>query len=321
MRTTYWNMPAADGKPEHRFGGGLAQWLDIPTQSADIERVSPFWPAVVTFADRCWHGGAFREDLLVSMPKEGTPEARAYGAFEKAVVTHRDTFFKGVIFPYVREDGFWKLLGPIPNEKNRQAEFGPEKNWAKPDSVKAPDGKVYGWDYTTRGWQVFVQHMFGWAGVLDSPPELSKNPWRQGFKKVDRKDTTVYARAVITSDADRDVGFWIQVDPPNASDRREGPNPKQGEWNRDGAKIWVNGAEVKPPVWKNPDTGSRFAPPLSDEFCFMRKDPVKVRLKRGDNVVLLRLPQGGSKWEFVCHPVEWDGVNAREVKGVTFKKW
>ncbi len=318
VRTTYWNVPATDGKPELRFGGGLALWLDIPTLDENIERVSPFWPAVVTFADRSWRGGVFRQDLLVTLPPEGTDEARAYAAFDAAVVAHRDTFFKDIIFPHVREDGFWRLLGPLPHGGKRDTAFGPEKDFAKAAPVKVGD-KTYAWDRTARGWQVFLHHMFGWAGALDDATPNTK-PWSADPKRGDVKNTTVYARAVLVSDADREVGFWIQVDPPNASDRRDGPNPKQGEWNRDGAKIWVNGAEIAPPEWKTPNTGSRFSPALSDEYCFMRP-ATKVRLKRGENVVLLRLPQGGAKWEFVCHPVEWDGVNAREVKGVKFKKW
>ncbi len=319
VRTTYWNVSATDGKPELRFGGGLALWLDIPTLDENIERVSPFWPAVVTFADRSWHGGAFREDLLLKVPTEGTDEARAYAAFDAAVVAHRDAFFKGVIFPYVREDGFWRLLGPLPNGGKRDTAFGPEKDFAKAEPVRV-DGTTYAWDRTATGWQVFLRHMFGWPGVLDDDAPKT-NPWAGGLpKRADQKNTTVYARAVLVSDADREVGFWIQVDPPNASDRRNGPNPKLGEWNRNGAKVWINGAEIAPPVWKTPNTGSRFSPPLSDEYCFMRP-AIKVKLKRGENVLLLRLPRGGAKWEFVCHPVEWDGVNAREVKGVKFKKW
>lgn len=319
VRTTYWNVPATDGRPELRYGGALALWLDIPTLDADIERVSPFWPAVVAFADRAWHGGAFREDLLVTVPPEGTDEARAYDAFTRAVLAHRDAFFRGTPFPFVREDGFWRLLGPLPNDGRPDTAFGPEGLLAKAEPV-AVDGKTYGWDRTARGWQVFLRHMFGWPGALDEAAPRTM-PWAGGIaKRSDLKDTTVYARAVITSDADREVGFWIQVDPPNASDRREGPNPKRGDWNRDGARIWVNGEEVVPPRWRNPDTGGRFSPPLSDEFCFMRP-ALKLRLRRGDNVVLLRLPHGGPKWEFVCHPVAWDGVNAREVQGVTFKVW
>lgn len=318
VRTTYWNVPATDGNPALRFGGGLALWLDIPTCDADIERVAPFWPAVVTFADRSWHGGAFRQDLLATPPPEGTDEARAYAAFAAAVIAHRDAFFKGTIFPYVREDGFWRLLGPLPNGGRRDTAFGPEKDYAKAVPVKVGD-RTYSWDRTARGWQVFLHHMFGWAGALDDFP-ANMTPWSANPKRPDLRNTTVYARAVLVSDADKDVGFWIQVDPPNASDRREGPNPGQGEWNRDGAKIWVNGAEIAPPAWKTPDAGGRFSPSLSDESCFLRP-ATRVRLRRGENVVLLRLPQGGPKWEFVCHPVEWDGENAREVTGVEFKKW
>lgn len=324
VRTTYWNVPATDGKAELRFGAGLAQWLDLPTLDENIERVSPFWPALVTFADRAWHGGAFREDLLVTLPPEGSPEARAAGNFDAAVVAHRDAFFKGTIFPYIRDEGFWRLLGPVPNGGKRDTAFGPEKDFLSVASVKSGD-KEYGWDKTARGAQVFVRHMFGWPGAIDAAKPKT-DPWAGGiFRWPNADKTTVYARAVIASDADREVGFWIQIDPPNASDRRDGPNPKRGQWNNDGAKIWINGAEVAPPAWKTPGQGAaggpdKFRVALSDEFFFMRP-AIPVKLKKGDNVVLLRLPSGGKKWEFTCTPVEWDGVNAREVKGVSFRKW
>lgn len=322
VRTTYWNVPASDGDPAKRFGGELAQWLDLPTSPENIGRVSPFWPAFVTFADRAWHGGVFRQDLLTTLPPEGTPEAAAQAAFDDAIVAHRDTFFTGTPFPYVRDAGYWKLLGPVPNGGVRDKAFGPENDLSHDGATVNAGGVSYGWDTEARGAHVFIRHIFGWPGPFDKTTPVTR-PWSAAASPGPAsKNTTVYARAVLVSDAEREVGFWIQIDPPFSSDRRTGPNPPAGSWNNAGARVLINGREIAPPAWKTPRKGGASGPdkfriPLTDEFYYLRP-AIPVKLRKGENIVTLRLPSGGKKGEFVCTPVEWDGVNAREAKGVRF---
>lgn len=324
VRTPFWNAPARDGYGK-RFGGELALWFDLPNDNANIERTAPFWPAVLTFAHRAWHGGEFRGDLLVKLPEEGTQEACEAQAFDTALVANRNVFFHNIPFPYIRDQGFWRLLGPIPNHGNYDQPFGPEKESASGEaSPIIRDAKTYRWEKTARGAQIFLQQMWNWTGVLDtSIPELTPWPTDQE-ERTKTTNTTVYARAILESDQDREVGFWIQIDPPNPSDRRAGPNPPLGQWSRSHAKIWINGIEIEPPKWKTPGLGAHpiwHDPiPITDEFYFTRP-AIPVKLHKGNNIVLLRLPDAGVKWEFVCTPVQWDGVNAREVTGVRFQKW
>lgn len=324
VRTPFWNAPARDGYGK-RFGAELALWFDLPNDNVNIERTAPFWPAVLTFAYRAWHGGKFRGDLLVKLPKEDTQEAREAEAFDTALIANRNVFFHNIAFPYIRDQGFWRLLGPIPNHGNYDQAFGPEKESGSSEtSPIIRDAKTYRWDKTAHGAQIFLKQMWNWTGALDaSKPELTPWPTNQE-ERTKTTDTTVYARAILDSDQDREVGFWIQIDPPNPSDRRAGPNPPLGQWSRSHAKIWINGTEIEPPRWKTPGLGAHpiwHDPiPITDEFYFTRP-VIPVKLHKGNNVILLRLPDAGVKWEFVCTPVQWDGVNAREVTGVQFKQW
>jgi hypothetical protein len=323
VRTPFWNAPARDGYGQ-RFGAELALWFDLPNDNVDIERTAPFWPAVLTFAHRAWHGGTFRGDLLVKLPDEGTQEALEAHTFDTAIVANRDAFFHKIAFPYIRDQGYWHLLGPIPNHGNYDEAFGPEKEPARKEtSPITVETKTYRWDKTARGAHIFLKQMWNWPGILDeSEPEITPWPTSQE-ERTKTTDTTVYARAILESDQDREVGFWIQIDPPNPSDRRAGPNPPLGQWSRSHAKVWINGTEIEPPRWKTPGLGAKpvwHDPiPITDEFYFTRP-AISVKLHKGDNVILLRLPDGGVKWEFVCTPVQWDGVNAREIIGVRFKK-
>ena len=324
VRTPFWNAPARDGYGK-RFGAELALWFDLPNHNANIERTAPFWPAVLTFADRAWHGGIFRGDLLVTLPREGTREAIAASDFDAAIVANRNAFFHDISFPYIRDKGYWRLLGPIPNDGNYDKAFGPEKGVADSETYSITvGGRTYRWDTTARGAQVFLKQMWNWPGVLDkAKPETT--PWPSSQEeRTKTTNTTVYARAILQSDRDREVGFWIQVDPPNPSDRRAGPNPPLGQWSRSHAKVWIDGIEINPPIWKTPGLGGKpvwhDAVPITDELYFTRP-ATPVKLHKGDNVILLRLPDAGVKWEFVCTPVQWDGVNAREVNGIRFRKW
>lgn len=322
VRTPFWDAPARDGYGK-RFGGEMAIWFDLPNHNTDIERIAPFWPAVLTFADRAWDGGKFRGDLLVKRPREDSPEQRQASAFDNAIVANRDVFFHSLPFPYIRDLGYWRILGPLPNGGNFDKAFGPEQSPASAEAVTV-DKEIYEWNKTARGAHVFLKQMWFWPGALDdSKPQMV--PWPTSQEERSKStNTTVYARAIIESDSDRDTGFWVQVDPPNPSDRRAGPNPTRGEWSRSRAKIWINGTEIEPPEWKTPGLGARpvwHDPiPITDEFYYLRPS-IQVRLHKGANVILLRLPDAGVKWEFVCTPVEWDGIHAHEVEGVRFKEW
>lgn len=52
---------------------------------------------------------------------------------------------------------------------------------------------------------------------------------------------------------------------------------------------------------------------------------MKVKLKKGKNKVLIRLPfgwwkkdKGQRKWFFNCVPVQWDGMHYREENDLTY---
>jgi hypothetical protein len=82
-----------------------------------------------------------------------------------------------------------------------------------------------------------------------------------------------YAYTTLVSDEDRDVVFLAGSD--------------------DGIKVWVNGEEV----WRN----NAFRPVVPDD------DRFPVRLKAGDNTVLLKITQGGGGWGFCLRVTDLDG--------------
>ena len=123
----------------------------------------------------------------------------------------------------------------------------------------------------------------------------------------------------IESPSDQDVRFWIGFNENSRSGgRRCGPNPAHGQWSVVNSKVWINEREIPPPVWKQPGTGTKTPEtPFVDEF-YMCREPVKIRLRKGLNTVLVKAPHGKPawKWMFTCMPVTWDGERAREVKGL-----
>ena len=83
--------------------------------------------------------------------------------------------------------------------------------------------------------------------------------------------------------------------------------------------MWINGNELTPPVWNNPGK-NRFEKhtwgqpggeiPLTDEEEYWCREPIKVELKKGNNLVLMRLPYtyGLQTLQGVCAPVRSNGA-------------
>ena len=186
-------------------------------------------------------------------------------------------------FPYVPHTDFaWQLLGPVIGSVP-ELESRPDQPVAEVTVNRAPlqwQGPVYGGTINFRYWR-------GYNGYFQNA-----------------KEATIYALARWHSNAERDVGLWIQFGTPFASGRSE--NPELGQWNLTGAKVWVNGREIGPPKWNNPgklpDRGREM--PFSDEGYWYRQ-PSRIHLEKGINTILLKIP-GTEKgaWGFTCVPVE-----------------
>jgi hexosaminidase len=273
---------------ELALGGILCLWNDNRiVNEFDLFRYNPALPAAITYAERIWRGSA--EDLpsyWAKMPPAGSPAYAEFSEFEARLIDHRDRWQSAWPFPYVSQSQLaWQLTDPL--EKTLTTEAGP------PDTTKLE------WrDEVVRGGTVHLNHFFGFEGQLPAT-----------------KRGVAYARTFVHAPRDMSASFWIGfMGFSRSGGRRGGPSPDQGEWSKAGARIWIAGEEIAPPIWVNPALGKDTSEiPFKDELFYLR-DPMPVALHEGWNEILVEVPKGPTtrKWLFTCVPVEWDGVQARE---------
>jgi len=290
---------------ELALGGILCHWPDDNVgEQMNVYRQSPVMPALVAYAERLWRGARNnRADAWAKLPPVDDTAFEEFAAFEDDMVTHRDRYFADWPFPYVKQTRIaWKLIGPFDHQGDTAAAFPVEQEIRAAYTVS---GKEYRWHETeARGGTIHINHFFGFPGHL--PPS---------------EPGAVYALTCIDSPDDRDVHFWIGFNENSRSGgRRAGPNPAQGQWSIVHSRVWINGSPVPPPDWKQPGIPSGTPEvPFVDEL-YMSREPVKVRLRKGRNTILVKAPHAKPawKWMFTCVPVVWDGKQAREAEGLRF---
>ncbi len=273
---------------ELALGGILCVWPDNNVnEERDILRQNPIYPSILFYSDAIWKGKEKNyPEYWSNLPKKNLPAFHAFAEFEKKVLLHRDLFFQGKEFPYVKQTQIeWQLIGPFDHNGQLDMRFEVE------DTLKAVykhNDKSYRWTGPYTGGTIHLKHFFGF-------PALTQD-----------KSGTFYAHTKIYSPEDRNQDFWIGFHGWSRSGgRRGGPSPSLGEWHHTQPKIWVNGSEIAPPVWKQPNV-----PPNSPEIAFVDEDyyyrpPSVVPLKKGWNTILLKIPHGESswKWMFSCIPI------------------
>ncbi|TKG94593.1 hypothetical protein EYV94_11630 [Puteibacter caeruleilacunae] len=287
------------------LGGVLCLWHDNNiVDEMNFFRQNPTYPSLVMYSDAIWRG---KKDYngrkyWAQMPAHDTPDYMEGASFEDKVIAHRNKYFKGIPFPYVKHAHIpWKIIGPFDHQGDMKKRFPVEIEMKDTYDI---DGKSYSWsDSTLYGGTVHLKHFFGFP----SP--------------VKEKNGTVYATTNIYSPKEQTVGFWIGFHGwSRAGGRRGGPTPQIGQWHTTNPQIWMNDKEIAPPNWQQPGLGAKVTEiPWVDEDYFYRK-PTPVLLKKGWNKVLLKVPHGGTswKWMFTCVPVEVIGDDVREVEGLEF---
>ena len=297
-------------KPCRYAGDGLgaimAFWPDNNVNSEkDIILMNAVYPAILMYSDPVWRGRATdRESFWYRLPGRTAPEFAIAADLERRALAQRDRFFVGKPFPYLRQcDQEWRIIGPFDHKGKFTASFPVEKG-IKP--FYEVDGKTIEWrPEPVVGATVYLRHFWG------SPVYVKE------------KAGTVYAFTRIWSPADQNVGAWIGFNAWSRSGRRGAPTPKQGQWSPCDAKLGLNGAEIAPPQWKQPGVGSERTTleiPFVDEDYHYRA-PTQIRLKKGWNTVLLKIPFGGAayKWVYTFMPVRTDAKGVlREVPGLRY---
>jgi hypothetical protein len=288
-----------------RMGGILCCWNDnLVNDERDILTQNPVYTGILTYSETSWKGQPFDfgEDYLAKLPSPGNPLLDEFMEFEERLVQHRDRFFQDKPFPYVKQTGIsWKIIGPFDNKGDMTMSFPVEDHISESYLV---GGKEYRWAGPYYGGTVHIRHFFGFPSWFEE---------RQG---------TVYAATRIWSPREQEVDAWIGFhDWSRSGGRRGGPFPQQGEWHHTRPEVWVNQEIVKPPVWNNPgvEANSEEIPFTDENYTF--REPVRVKLARGWNQVLLKIPHGGSswKWMFTFVPVSYDNGRVREVEGLVFE--
>lgn len=280
-----------------QLGGILALW---PDTRLDDERKAltnnPVLPAMVAYSEAVWKGiPANRAEYWVKLPAPGTPELASFAAFEGRLAEMRDRFYTSVPFPMVRtHDIEWRLLGPVAAGEVPELDQGVIR-----DRYEVA-GKPYNWTAPVRGGAIHFRHFLGYGGHM---PKLVKG-----------KDIA-WANTHIWSPVDQKVRAWINFNTISSSDDRAG-GPSDGNWGAHPAcDIWINGARVPPPDWKN-DGKREKELPLANEV-YTSREPSVIELKKGWNTVLIRTGHR-FKWVFSFAPVEPVGPSYREVEGLRF---
>ena len=280
------------------LGGILCCWPDV--RVADKENIfkqNAVWPGTLAFAEAVWHGRPSDAKALYSVqPPADSLEGTAYREFENRLAAHRDAYFVGQSFPFVKTSQIsWQILGPIPRGKEEQGStaFAPE---AKIEPSYTIGATSYAWKPATGGTIMLSDR--GKEGLLP----------RTG-------NSTAYALTYLYATEPRTIHAWVGFETPCRSNRQCGGIPAAGEWDAFGAQVWINDQPLPARNWKKPGTQKHLSPtwfspaneePFQEEEFYWTREPSKIALTAGWNKVLLRVPfgYGGQNWSFTFIPVK-----------------
>jgi lysophospholipase L1-like esterase len=264
-----------------RKGATLCNWPDRRvSKEEDLIYMNAVYPVMLTFAERCWQGGGWK-NFLSDIGTPGTERHTAFAQFENRLLEHQQLYFKNHSFPYVKQSDIeWKLIGPFSNRGNTAAAFAPEaKSFF--DTVQL---KNYS---SVFGGTIWLRHFW--------------HPMIQSHLKNPEDSKTWYAVQKIWSDEAGEKKFWIGFN--NLSRSPATDSPPAGAWDDKGSAVWVNGKLIAPPNWKRGGQKGNSEIPLIDEG-YEYREPTKIFLQKGWNTVLVKAPAASfnSAWQ---NPVKW----------------
>lgn len=305
MSRLFFQQPCRQPKGDSlALGGILCAWPDNNiTNERNILKQNPIYPSMVFYADAIWKGRKENKlEYWAKLPPPNTTAFQEFKTFEDKVIVHKNLFFKGKGFPYIRQTNFqWNVIGPFENKGDVAMKFPVEDSLKESYNV---DKKDYKWSDPIVGGTIHLKHFFNFPALTTE------------------KTGTYYATTEIYSPDDRIQEFWIGFQGWSRSGgRRVGPFPDQGQWHTTHPKIWVNDIEIAPLVWKQPNLGTKTDEiPFIDEDYFYRA-PTKVNLKKGWNKLLLKIPQDRNswKWMFTCVPVTIENDAVKEVDDLKYR--
>ncbi len=260
------------------IGATLCMWHDRAIgREEDILTMNPVYPGILAFAERTWRGGG--QSGWIANIDDG--DVKLFTNFEHRLLENKKLHFKSKPFPYVKQTNIsWNLYGPYFNGGDLSKAFEVENSlWRQ--SKKEPVKQITGGTIVLKHW---------WAplikGAVDKPEE----------------NTTWYATTTIWSDEEVTKDFWIGFN--NISRSPASDSPPMDGWDNKGSAVWVNGKLISPPVWKRPGQKGNAEIPLIDEG-YEYRTPAKIKLQKGLNTILLKLPVGSFKAKDWQNPVKW----------------
>lgn len=153
-----------------------------------------------------------------------------------------------------------------------------------------------------------------------------------------KRSGTAFLDTWVYSPKEQKIGAWIGFTDFTRDHGRAGrcPTPRLGEWNADGAGVFINGEAVPPPVWKKPgQMAGADVPylkyvheideiPFVDEEYYMR-EPTPICLKKGWNHIRLvaPMPKPADRhypWVATFVPVSGTTDHPSEMEGLIFSQ-
>lgn len=254
----------------------LALWNDrYIDNEKSIAVQNNLYPLLLATAERGWDGGGseYFDSLGTNMAAANTADFRNFADFERRLLNHKTTTLKDVEIPYVKQTNVnWLITDAFPNNGDLTAVFppeteGPKLSYSFNDSI-----------YNSReagGAGIYLRHVWG-----TSVPAFYTDP---------QPNHTAYAFTNVYSPKDQEVG--LQFETQNYSRSEMDLAPPQGKWDYRKSKLWINGKEISPRVWKNTHTQKDNEIALANENM-VTEPPIPVKLHKGWNTVMIKLPVG-----------------------------
>ncbi len=287
-----------------------AYWNDrkTPTEE-DIVKQNNMYANVIASAERAWIGGGkqYIESGGTMLPNSGE-EFDEFADWERRFLFHKANSLKNEPIPYVKQTNVrWRITDPFPNGGNSSTAFPPEEAGKSTSTALLDESYTYnGTTYYTgmaTGAGIYLRHTWG------------NNIIPTYYGSTNHSNATAYAWTYVYSPNEQTVGAQIEFQNYGRSEQDKAPD--NGNWDRKGSDIWINGVRVEPPTWDNAGKGINNEVDLLNEN-FTAREPIAVTLKQGWNKVFIKLPYVGAsnvrlnKWMFTCVFTDTEGKNAVE---------
>lgn len=298
------------------LGGILCSWPDMPmTDPRNHFAQTPHFPGIVVYSEALWSDKREKDwiEFYSNLPPQGHAQHEVFREFENRFIAHRDLYFPGKEFPYVRQsDIVWQTLGPFPHGGKPEKDFGIVPGDTR-DTIEY-EGKSYSWSEEIRTGATMVFRHY------TDQPTFANPQW--GKQTV--AESTYYARTYIHSDREQQVPFWISAQWWELSNFHAGMN-QPGEWHFSRPVFLLNGVKIEAPRWAVPNRKADYHAKESfiDENYHFRP-PTRLLLRKGWNEVLVKSPhvKGMRRWMFTLVPVQHEPGNppavVREFPGLRF---